>query len=309
VKIMIEARGDVQPSSPASPWLYLDHVRSRGLDYLYLVKARLSLMVVLSAMVAYWLGTPAVDLAHLVTFALGTFLVVGGANAFNQFLERDLDSRMERTRGRPLPTGRIPVSEAVAAATILSAAGVLVLFLIGGAMTGGLGLLALGIYVLVYTPMKTRSPWSTFVGAISGAIPTLMGFAAVSGSTGSLPPLAWCLFGLLFFWQFPHTWAIAATYRDDYERVGYRALPGRGVRFVTMVTTLAVVATSLLPSALGLTGSAYPIASFVLGGMFLAAAFRFGNGTVRSRASTLLAVSLFYLPLILAIAALNGKVS
>lgn len=293
-------------SSPTYPWSFLDQVRSRVVDYLYLTKARLSLMVVLSSMVAYWLGTTELVFGHLVAFALGTFLVVGGANAFNQVLERDLDSRMERTRNRPLPTGRIAPNEGLAAATIFSAVGLLVLFLVGGAVTGALGFLALGIYVLVYTPMKTRTPWATFVGALSGAIPILMGFSAVQGS---LSPLAWCLFGVLFFWQFPHTWAIAATYRADFERVGYRALPRRGLALGTVLTTAAVMGMSLVPAALDLTGAAYPIVAFVLGGVFLATALRFGNGMLRSRASALLAVSLFYLPLILAILALDGRVS
>jgi protoheme IX farnesyltransferase len=303
---MSQAREGLETPAPASSWHWIDHLRSRVVDYLYLVKARLSLMVVLSSMVAYWLGAPAVDLGHLALFALATFLVVGGANAFNQVLERELDSRMERTRHRPIPTGRIPASEAVAAASILSSIGILLLLLVGGAATAGLGLLALGIYVLVYTPMKTRSPWSTFVGALSGAIPTLMGFAAVSPS---LPPTAWCLFGILFFWQFPHTWAIAATYREDYERVGYRALPRRAVALGTLLTTAAVVAASFAPFALRLTGPTYAVAALLAGAAFLAAALRFGNGTVRSRASALLAVSLFYLPLILAVLAFDGRVS
>ena len=303
---MSQAREGLETPAPASSWHLLDHVRSRVVDYLYLVKARLSLMVVLSSMVAYWLGAPAIVLGHLALFALGTLLVVGGANAFNQVLERELDSRMERTRNRPVPTGRIPAGEAVAAASILSLAGLLLLVVVGGAVTAGLGVLALGIYVLVYTPMKTRSSWSTLVGALSGAIPILMGFAAVSSS---LPPMAWCLFGILFFWQFPHTWAIAAAYREDYERVGYRALPRRAVAIGTFLATAAVVAASLAPFALGLTGLTYAAAALAAGAVFLAASLRFGSGAVRSRASALLAVSLFYLPVILAVLAFDGRVS
>jgi protoheme IX farnesyltransferase len=151
--------------------------------------------------------------------------------------------------------------------------------------------------------MKRRSSWSTVPGAVAGAMPTLMGYSAAAGT---LAPPAWCLFGLLFFWQFPHTWAIAATYREDFERVGNRTLPGRAVAAGTMVATAALLLMSLLPSLWGDAGPVYTVGALVLGSGFLVSAVRFGNGTCRARATALLATSLLYLPLILALVAFGA---
>jgi protoheme IX farnesyltransferase len=211
---------------------------------------------------------------------------------------------MRRTAHRPIPARRISAGEAAWAAASSSAAGVAILFLRSGFLTGSLGLTGLAVYVLVYTPMKRASSWSTLVGAVAGALPTLMGFSA---SAGSLSPVAWCLFGVVFFWQFPHTWAIAATYREDYERVGHRALPVRGVAVKNIACSLALVATSLLPAFLHEAGRIYLVAAAVLGILFLVAAVRFGNGRRRPRAAALLAASLFYLPVILAFAAFSKE--
>ena len=272
-------------------------------DYLDLMKARLSLTVVLSGVVGYWVGAVFIEPTHLLWFTLGTLLLVAGANAFNQVLEREIDARMRRTAQRPIPAGRISAPEAALAAALASLLGLVLLYAESGPLSGSLGALALAIYVLVYTPMKRRSSWSTLPGAVSGAMPTLMGYSAAAGT---LAAPAWCLFGILFFWQFPHTWAIAATYREDFERVGNRALPGRGVAAGILVATGALLLTSLLPSLVGGAGPLYTAGALVLGAGFLVSAVRFGNGTRRPRATALLATSLLYLPLILALAAFGG---
>ncbi len=272
-------------------------------DYLDLTKARLSLTVVSSGVVGYWLGASFIELAHLLWFTLGTLLLVAGANAFNQVLEREPDARMRRTAQRPIPAGRISAAEAALAAAVASFLGLVLLFAESGLLSGSLGALALAIYVLVYTPMKRRSSWSTLPGAVSGAMPTLMGYSAAEGT---LAPSAWVLFGILFFWQFPHTWAIAATYREDFARVGNRALPGRAVAAGTLVATAALLITSLLPSLLGDAGPVYTVGAVALGVVFLVSAVRFGNGTRRPRAAALLATSLLYLPLMLALIALGA---
>ncbi len=272
-------------------------------DYLDLTKARLSLAVVLSGVVGYWLGASFFSVAHLLWFTLGTLLLVAGANAFNQVLEREPDARMRRTAQRPIPAGRISAADAALAASVASLLGLVLLFTESGPLTGSLGAFALAIYVLVYTPMKRRSSWSTLPGALSGAMPTLMGYSAAAGA---LAPSAWCLFGILFFWQFPHTWAIAATYREDFERVGNRALPGRAVAAATVTATAALLFTSLLPSLWGGAPLLYTAGALVLGSGFLLSAVRFGDGTRRARATALLATSLLYLPLILALSAFNG---
>ena len=272
-------------------------------DYLDLTKARLSLTVVSSGVVGYWLGASFIEPAHLLWFTLGTLLLVGGANGFNQVLEREPDARMRRTAQRPIPAGRISAADAALAAALASLLGLILLFSDSGPLSGSLGALALAIYVLVYTPMKRRSSWSTLPGAVSGAMPTLMGYSAAADT---LAPPAWCLFGILFFWQFPHTWAIAATYREDFERVGNRALPGRAVAAGTLVATGALLLTSLLPSLWGDAGPVYTVGAIVLGVVFLVSAVRFGNGTRRTRATALLATSLLYLPLILALIAFGA---
>ncbi len=272
-------------------------------DYLELTKARLSLTVVVSGVVGYSLGASTLETAHLLWFTLGTLLLVAGANAFNQVLEREPDARMRRTAQRPIPSGRISAADAALAATLSTVLGLVLLFTHCGPLTGALGVSAFLVYVLVYTPMKRRSSWSTLPGAISGAMPTLMGYSAAAG-TLSAP--AWYLFGILFFWQFPHTWAIAATYREDFERIGNRALPERGLALGTIMATAALVLTSLIPSVWGGAGPLYTIGAFLLGAAFFVSAVRFGNGTHRARATALLAASLLYLPLILAVVALGA---
>ena len=260
--------------------------------------------MLLSALVGYWLGASTVDPAHVLWFALGTFLIIAGANAFNQVVERDSDARMARTAQRPLPSGRVSVLEGVAVASALSLGGVATLFLRSGASVALLALLAFGTYVFVYTPLKSRSSWSIVPGAISGAIPPLMGWAAVRPE---LTPLAWSLFGVLFLWQFPHTWAIGATYRDDYANAGYCAPPVRGTALRTVAATVALVAVSLVPVALGGAGTLYLTGALLAGAMALASAVRFGDGTLKPRATELLVVSLIYLPTVLALFALDGK--
>ncbi len=299
VREVVHSASEVQ----AEPWSF--PVRDRVRDYLQLAKARLSSMVLLSALVGYWVASSELILGHLLWFAVGTFLVVAGANAFNQILERDSDARMHRTARRPLPSGRLQVPEALFVASVSSVAGVVILFATSGPLCGALALVALVTYVLVYTPMKSQTAWSTVPGAVAGAIPPLMG---VSAASGSLSPLAWCMFGILFFWQFPHTWAIASTYRDDYARVGYRAMPVEGTRLRTILATLALVAASLVPAMLGLAGTLYFFGAVILGVFVLVAAARF-DGTLKTPAAQLLAASLFYLPLVLALLALDGKVA
>ena len=294
-------RGEVQPTSATWPF----EMRGRLRDYAVLAKLRLSTMVLLSALVGYWLASSQVSFGHLLWFALGTVLVVGGANAFNQVLERDTDSLMKRTAHRPLPASRLSPAEATLVATLMSAVGLLALFVGSGPLCGVLALIAIVTYVFVYTPMKSRSHWSTVPGAVAGAIPPLMGWSAAEGS---LAPLAWIVFGVLFLWQFPHTWAIAASYREDYARAGARAWPHESTRRRTVGVTLALVAMSVLPALLGFTGPLYAAGALILGVVLLAAAVRFGDGSRRAPAGALLATTLFYLPLVLALLALDGKV-
>lgn len=296
----MSVRGEVHPTSVTWPL----EIRGRLRDYALLAKVRLSAMVLLSALVGYWLASTDIVVVHVLWFAVGTFLVVGGANALNQVLERETDALMRRTANRPLPSSRLSVAEATAVASLMSLAGVSILFFVNGPLCATLALTALLIYVLVYTPMKSRSRWSTVPGAIAGAIPPLMGWSAAEGSLGAL---AWSVFGIVFLWQFPHTWAIAATYREDYKKAGYRAWPARGTRLRTIGASLLLVFASILPVVMGFAGSLYLGGAVILGAALVFVSVRFGEGAIRGRATALLAATLFYLPLVLALLALDGK--
>ncbi len=279
-------------------------------DYFVLSKARLSLLVLSSGLVGFWLASGASpNFAKLSLFGVGALLVIAGANAYNEVAERDQDRLMERTARRPLPAGRMSVREATVAASLMSAAGLGTLLWSTNVLTATLAVLALVVYVFVYTPLKRVTHWSTFAGALSGAIPTLMGWSAVTNGLGQP---AWILFGILFLWQFPHTWAIASTYREDYARVGHRVLPlvdARGIstRAQMIAFCLALIAVSVLPSATGVAGSSYLVGALVMGLVLLGYAIRFGAGRSRRLAIQLMAATLVYMPVLLTLLVLDKR--
>ena len=280
-------------------------------DYYILGKVRLTVMVLCSGLVGFFLASGAVPNWHkMLWFAAGTFLVIAGANAFNQVAERSLDRLMKRTAKRPLPSGRMTVREAVIVSTMMSAAGLGILAWATNPLTFGLAALAMAVYLFLYTPLKTVSQWSTFAGAISGAIPALMGWAAVRNDLG-LP--AWAIFGIVFFWQFPHTWSIASTYKDDFLRAGYRVLPlvdpeGRRTRGQVIILSMALALVSLLPAALGVVGPIYIFGAVLAGVAFNGCAVRYGFGRTRRRSGQLMAASLVYMPVILALLLVDRRV-
>ena len=279
-------------------------------DYLVLSKARLSLLVLCSGLVGFWLASgSSPDLVRLSFFGAGALLVIAGANAFNEIAERYQDRLMERTARRPLPAGRMSVREAAVAASLVSAAGLAVLAWSTNLLTTALALLALVVYVFIYTPLKRVTHWNTFAGALSGAIPTLMGWAAVDNSLGQP---AWILFGILFLWQFPHTWAIAATYGEDYRRAGYRVLPlvdvtGLRTRLQMIFFCVALIAVSVLPTLTGVAGLLYLIGAIALGVVLLGYGVRFRDGRSRKPAIQLMAVTLVYMPVILMLLVLDKQ--
>ncbi len=285
-------------------------VRHKLADYLLLTRARLAFLVLVTGLTSFWLASGvSLDATRLLWFGLGTFLLIGGANAFNQIAERDRDRLMTRTARRPIPAGRMSLSEAWSAALALSLSGLALLLFSTNRLTALLGASALSIYLFAYTPLKPRSDWSTLVGAISGAIPPLMGWSAVRGE---IAPAALILFAVLFFWQFPHTWAIAAYYREDFMRVGYRVLPlsdpsGRRTRRQGLVCGLGLVLASFLPAWLGKAGSGYVVAALLLDLALLFYLARFVRDRSRATGGRLLAFSLVYLPLLLAFLVLDGR--
>lgn len=267
-----------------------------------LFKARLSLLVLLTTAVGFYLGSGAnMDGWLLFHVLLGTGLLTAGAAALNQYLERDADALMVRTSQRPIPSGALQPTFVLRMGSLISVVGMLYLALIVNPLTGLLGALTLGVYLFVYTPLKRRTSLNTMIGAIPGALPPLMGW---TGATGSMGAAGWALFTILFFWQLPHFMAIAWLYREDYQRGGFRMLPlqdPEGFRTGSCAVrhTLALMAFSLTPFVVGAVGSVYVFVALVLGSGFLWFAIRFSRQMSMERARHLFLASIIYLPLLL----------
>jgi protoheme IX farnesyltransferase len=280
-------------------------------SYVALTKPRITLFVVMTAFVGFVAGTKGplsgMDAVLLVHTLLGTALVASGTSAFNQVWEKDLDGRMERTAARPLPSGRLPLAGAALFAGALSVVGLVELLLFTNGITTALAAFTLVSYVCVYTPMKTRSPASTIVGAIPGALPPLGGYTAAAGVVG-LPGLA--LFAILFVWQLPHFFAIGWRHRVDYAKAGVVILPvvdptGRSTARQTLLWTAVLLPVSLLPSLVGTAGFAYAFGAFAMTLLFLKSSLRFARDISDGRARSLFLASIGWLPAILVLLVLD----
>lgn len=284
------------------------HRRAHGLarmrDYVELTKPRISIMVlvtvVVGACVAGW-GPPLESPWVLFHALLGTALVAGSASALNQWLERHSDARMERTKDRPLPSGRLAGWEALVFGGITMVAGSLWLVLFVNLLTALLGLVTWLTYVCIYTPLKRRTTFNTVVGAVAGALPTLMGWAAVDGTFGLA---AVTLFFIVYLWQFPHFMAIAYLYRDEYVGAGLRMLAsvdddGRRAGAQAVLSAALLVPVSLLPTVLQLAGPVYFLSALLLGAGYMAASALFLWRPDATSARGLLRYSLVYLPVLL----------
>jgi len=278
--------------------------KSRFAVYAELVKARLTALVLISASAGFYLGARGpVDLALMSRLLLGTALLAGGAAALNQWLERHYDARMRRTRERPLPAGRLQPATAVLFGGVGSVAGLICLALFVNGLTSVLGAVALVSYLFIYTPLKRVTWLNTAVGAVAGALPPLMGWAAARGDLGGG---GWLLFALQAFWQMPHFLAIAWMYRDDYARAGFRMLPnvdpsGQRTAQQAVGHTLGLLSVSLCPFLLHLAGPVYLAGAVVLGGGFVWFGVQFARQLTESRARQLFFASIIYLPLLLAL--------
>ena len=274
---------------------------ARAADFFELTKPRITTFVLLSAATGFFLGLQAgVPLVIFLHLMIGVALVTAGTNGFNHLLEGDVDSLMDRTRRRPIPTGRVSPREAGIFSALTGVAGIGYLALLVNPLTAALAAATLVIYVLGYTPLKRVTSLNTLVGAIPGALPIAGGWAAARGSLG---PEALVLFGILFFWQLPHFLSLAWIYREDYRRAGLVMLPVRdpeGVRtrHHTVIHALALLPVSLLPSLLGLTGPVYFVGALGLGLAYLATAGRFAWGGGEGAAWRVFRMSLLYLPLV-----------
>lgn len=269
-------------------------------DYLALTKPRLNLLVVVTSAAGYYLGASEPHALPMLQTALGTALVASGAAVLNQVYERDTDAVMRRTRLRPLPDGRLGPSEATVFGIGLSVSGIALLLVSANALAAGLAAATLGVYVAIYTPLKRRSEIATLVGAVPGALPPLIGWAA---SSGTLSIGGWTLFAIVFLWQIPHFMAISWLYRDDYAVARFPMLAvtepdGRRAGREALVYAWALVPVSLVPSLVGLAGRLYFWTALPLGIVMLVLAWRFARTRSESSARALFVGSIIYLPLI-----------
>ncbi len=270
--------------------------------YADLIKARLTLLVLLTTLVGFYAGLRgAMDYALLFHTMLGTALVASGAAALNQLLERDHDARMRRTASRPLPAGRLQPVTVMLFGGVCSVAGLVYLALLVNLVTCVLGAVSLVSYLFIYTPLKRLTWLNTAVGAIPGGLPPLMGWAA---ARGGLDGGGWALFAILACWQMPHFFAIAWIYRDEYAKAGFQMLPGvdpDGRRTATQSVgfALGLLVFSVCPFWFGLAGGWYLAGALLLGVGFLACAIRFARELSLARARQLFFASIGYLPLLL----------
>jgi protoheme IX farnesyltransferase len=270
-------------------------------DYVALTKPRLNLLVVATSAAGYYLGAAAApDLIAMAEAVAGTAFVAGGASVLNQVYERDTDALMRRTRQRPLPDGRVATGEASVFGVVLAGTGLAILGAFTNVLAAVLALATLVTYLIVYTPMKRRSPAATLVGAVPGALPPLIGWAASHGRV-SIGGLA--LFAIVFLWQIPHFMAIAWMYRDDYARAGFPMLPvidpeGRRAGRQAVIYAALLVPVSLVPALVGVSGLPYLVFAAVSGVVLLWLAARFASTRSDAAARALFFGSITYLPLL-----------
>ncbi len=277
-------------------------------DLVALTKPRVVVMVLVTTLVGYYAalaGTP--DYARMLHLLLGTLLAAGGTLALNQYWERDVDARMERTRSRPLPDGRLAPLEALAFGAAVTVAGIVYLAAFVNVRAAGVTAVITLLYLFAYTPLKLRTPLCTVVGAVPGALPPVTGWVA---AREDVAVGAWVLFGILFLWQLPHTLAIARLYRDDYARAGVRVLPvvdgdGRSTERQIVTGSLALLAASLLPTLIGMAGPLYFAGAFVLGAGLVTLGAWQALDPSSPAARRVMFASLLYLPAVLALLALD----
>ena len=271
---------------------------SKVQDYVMLLKLRLSFLVVLSAISGFFFagGSFGLNFLYLV---IGGFSITGASNGFNQIIEREIDKKMPRTQNRPLPTGRMSVTEAMIASFSFGILGLILLYQINF-YSAVLGLLSLVMYVFLYTPLKRITPWAVFVGAFPGAIPPMLGAVAFSGEFGMF---AGIMFFVQFIWQFPHFWAIAWVLDDDYKKGGFSLLPSKKRKDKTsatwiLVSALIMIPAGILPYLYEQTGMVSLIVGTLAGVGFFAIALQFYITQEDKLARKLMFASFFYLPII-----------
>jgi protoheme IX farnesyltransferase len=272
-------------------------------DLSELVKARLTLLVLLTTAVGFYLGSESpVDYMALFHVVFGTAAAAAGAAALNQWWERAADALMRRTKARPIPAGRMAPVQALVLGIVLSVFGVAYLAVVCNLLSAALTVVTIAIYIFAYTPMKRASTANTAVGAIPGAIPPMIGWAA---ARGNIDAGAWSLFAIIFLWQLPHFFAIAWMYREDYSRAGFRMISsddGSGERSASQSVFFCILLLVIagLPAFLGIANFGYLATELLLSGLFIAVAMRFLRLRTPGAARSLFFASIIYLPLLLA---------
>jgi heme o synthase len=292
-------------ANPVSP----QTLKSKLRDYYTLTKPEVNLLILMTTSAGYYLASKGpLRVVGLVNTLLGTLLVAGGTATLNQWMERVWDGKMRRTASRPLPSGRLTSREALLFGILLSVAGGLYLLVAVNVLSALLAVTTLLSYLLVYTPLKRKTPLCTLLGAFPGAMPTLIGWA---GASANINRPAWFLFAILFLWQFPHFLAIALMYRDDYSRAGYRMLPDfdRDTRFTRMEIVgfaLVLVFVTMFPLG-GRVGLPYWAGMCVAGAFLFYHVAKLAASGSTVRASRLLHASVLYLPVVLVIMVASKK--
>ncbi|HEV2416366.1 MAG TPA: heme o synthase [Terriglobia bacterium] len=282
-------------------WITWPAIRQRAADYWMMTKPEVNFLVVASSLVGFYLASSGpLRLGLLLNTLLGTLLVASGTATLNEYMERSHDGKMRRTAARPLPAGRIHPLEGLGFGLALSIAGGIYLDLTTNRLACFIALLTLVLYLLLYTPLKRRTPMCTLIGAIPGAMPPLIGWAA---ARGSLSFEAWILYVILFLWQFPHFSAIAWMYRQDYTRAGYLMLPpsdqkGRFMSTQVIGFSLLLIPVTIMPALMGQAGRIYLVGAVMLGLAFLYFGARLAFSRSNALARRLVLASVVYLPLI-----------
>jgi protoheme IX farnesyltransferase len=270
-------------------------------DYIDLTKPRITWLILMSTAVGYYFGHRGQwSLLVLLHTVIGTGLVASGTAALNQWYERDADRQMRRTQMRPVPSGRLSAGRALWFGIVLALTGGVELGLGVNWLASGLCISTLLVYLFMYTPLKQKTWWSTTVGAFPGAMPPLIGYAAAAHR---LTAEAWVLYAILFIWQFPHFYAIAWMYRDDYARAGIQMLPvvepdGESTARHILVYSLLLIPISVLPQWMGMTGTLYTVGAIAMGLLFLYSGVRVSLDRTKARARNVLLASVLYLPVV-----------
>ncbi len=271
-------------------------------DLKELTKVRLAVSVVFSSVAGYFLGADVIDFVTVLMLGIGGYCLVGASNAYNQIIEKDLDALMDRTSDRPIPSGRMSVNTAFFVASLLTVLGLVILYLINP-VTSMFGAISIFLYVSVYTPLKTKTPLSVFVGAFPGAIPFMLGWVAATGDFSIEPGT---LFMIQFFWQFPHFWALGWWLYDDYEKGGFFMLPtgkrDKGTAVQIVLYTVWTILVSLIP-AFGVTGKLFlsPVSAvivLILGLFMLKYAIKLYRNRDAKSAKQLMFASVSYITLL-----------